>query len=206
MHYDFIEIGAFCHDTLADTATPNTRGLLIEPVQEYLDRIKLDRFPLITKVSAAIVDVMPDEPLLLYYVPEEKVKQHRLHSWMTQCNSIGKPHPWHVRYYANQDGTGECTRLLRKGIVHVREVDLMTWSQLVTKYDVTSLDFLKIDAEGFDCRIVNSVLDHGSRPPKIQFETNGTCPFDEVEETKQRMTSLGYVHRVDGANTISTLV
>lgn len=205
MHYDFIEIGAYCHDTLVDTANHSTRGILVEPIKEYLDRIHCP-FPLISKVNAAIVDKFEGN-LLLYYVPENKVKQYRLHNWITQCNSIGKPHPWHINYFSNPDGTGECTNLMKQGIVQVRTVPAMTYGQLLAGACATSVDFLKIDTEGFDCKIVNSAIDSKFRLPRvIQFETNGICPIEEVEATKARLTSLGYTHRIDGANTISTLV
>ncbi len=39
MKYDFVEIGTSDFDTLIQTATDTTRGLSIEPVRHYLDRL-----------------------------------------------------------------------------------------------------------------------------------------------------------------------
>jgi len=39
MKYDFVEIGTSDFDTLIETATDATRGLSIEPVRYYLDRL-----------------------------------------------------------------------------------------------------------------------------------------------------------------------
>jgi FkbM family methyltransferase len=201
MDYDFVEIGAYWADTLADNATPTTRGILIEPIKEYLDRIH--NFPLITKVAVAIVDEQAKAPLL-YYVTQADIKQHGLHDWIAQCNMIGSPHPWHLRYTEAWDHIGPGRDLTQLGIVRVKTVPTMTFAELVTKYDISAINFLKIDAEGFDCKIINSMLNYTTiLPKKIQFETNETASSEEIQSTKERLAGIGYTHTIDGQNTIS---
>jgi FkbM family methyltransferase len=202
MDYDFVEIGAYCADTLADTALANTRGLLIEPIQGYLDLIPFH--PTITKVAVAIVDENTKAPLL-YYIEPDDIKRHKLHPWIAQCNMIGAPHPWHLRYTEAWDHTGQSRDLTQLGIVRVCTVPTMTFTELVIKYEISSIKVLKIDAEGFDCKIINSMLNYTTiLPKKIQFETNEIGGSEEIQLTRERLSYLGYTHTVDGQNTIST--
>lgn len=210
MHYDFIEIGTYRGDTLADNAKRTVRGLMIEPMVEYLDQLQLEDLPFVTKVPVAIVDKPTDTDLIIFFITTEDVQRHSLHPWMAQCNSIGKFHPWHVAYHNNPNGSGPERNLTKLGIVRARTVTCMTWKQLMKKYDVTSVDFVKIDAEGYDVRIVNSILDYCAQdniklPPKIQFETNSTTEQIHQDLLRGRLASLGYNNVIDGQNTISTL-
>ena len=204
MTYDFVEIGAYFADTCVDTANQSTRGLLVEPIETYLERIP--DFPLITKVPFAIVDEQTEEHPFLYYITQDDVKQHNLHDWIAQCNCIGRPHLWHLSYTEAWDHSGPSRDLTQLGIVRVKAVPCMTFKQLADKFDITAIIFLKIDAEGYDSRIINSMLDHTSiLPKKIQFETNEMSNPITVQTALYRLTALGYTHVVDGQNTISTL-
>ena len=83
-HYDFIEIGTSDSNTLVARAKPSMRGLSVEPVRQYLDR--LPNRPLVKKVNAAISNVSGITDI--YYVPDAVRIVHGLPSWMKGTNSI----------------------------------------------------------------------------------------------------------------------
>lgn len=208
MLYNFIEIGSYWCDTLIEKAGPSDRGITIEPIREYLDRLPDKKS--VVKLAVAVVP-HPVEDLDLYYVDQTDIRNHGLHSWIAQCNSLSNAHPWHVNYFANADGTGKRTNLFDLGIVKTRKVPCMTYRQICERFDVTEVELLKIDTEGYDCKIVNSMIDYclaDSKPfpRKIQFETNSSCTPEEIDQTRSRLLTVGYQNKIAGADTISTLI
>ena len=71
---------------------------------------------------------------------------------------------------------------------------MITWNKLIERYNVESVDLLKIDTEGHDCIIVNSILDSniGVLPKKIWFEANELTNPKFVEKTVKRLKEFGY--------------
>ena len=70
---------------------------------------------------------------------------------------------------------------------------MITWGRLIERYDVESVDLLKIDTEGHDCIIVNNILNSNKvLPNKIWFEANELTNPKFVEKTVRRLESFGY--------------
>lgn len=63
-YYDFIEIGSADFETLLEQATDDVKGITVEPLREYLD--KLPNKENVIKVQAAISD--KDGVDLIYYI------------------------------------------------------------------------------------------------------------------------------------------
>jgi hypothetical protein len=158
MHYNFIEIGTSDIETLIES-TVDQRGLCVEPIQLYLDR--LPNNSLVTKVCAAISDEEGIAPV--YWVHPDNIQRYGLPNWIRGCNSIEAPHPTTVRVLDEQNLSG----LLQK--TYCRKI---TWTQLVEEQNVSSVDYVKIDTEGHDWHIVSSILTGGVRPEQISFEYN----------------------------------
>ncbi len=60
--------------------------------------------------------------------------------WVRGCNSINKPHP-------------SIQNLLREqhdSVISIQKVKCITWDTLINEFNVSSIDFLKIDTEGHD--------------------------------------------------------
>jgi len=136
MNYNFIEIGTSDFDTLIQQCSDDQTGLSIEPIGYYLNRLP-DK-PNVKKIQAA---VSSEEGFLdIYYISDENIQTYALPFWVRGSNSINKPHA----YTMSQIGTKIYDRL-----VTIEKVRTITWKTLIKDYDVSSIEFLKIDTEGW---------------------------------------------------------
>lgn len=183
MKYDFVEIGTSDFDTLIEKATDETIGLSIEPLQEYLDNLP-DK-PKVKKLNFAISINEEDTEVDLYYVPKEEIINNKLVPWLRGCNRIGGMHPAHSRWGVTH-------------LVKVVKVPCYPLSKILEDNDVTELDFLKIDTEGFDCKILGSFVEYLTNkdksywPKKIRFESNHLTLEETILETIAIYENLGY--------------
>lgn len=183
MKYDFIEIGTSNFDTLIQTATENTVGLSVEPIQYYLDCLP-DR-PNVRKLKCAVSSNNVFETLEVYYVPESVVHEHRLPEWLCGCNSVGNYHLQHHKL--------NITHLVQKD-----RVECVPIGALFEQHNVTELDYLKIDTEGSDSDILlhlhNYILNNPTacRPRRILFESNELSEPARVGLVIDRFIELGY--------------
>lgn len=204
--YDFIEIGTCFFDTLIEKSHYE-RGISIEPIKQYLDY--LPNKPNVIKLNAAIVceeDV--DKELLFYYITPEDAHRNNLGNWLLGCNRIGKPHDFHTGYYPDpgewhRDETIRNSKenkrnLLEEGLVKSEKVQTFTFAQLVEKYKINSVNVLKIDTEGYDCKILNDVFEYCNKnesfklPSTITFECNKHNDQLEVKAILQKIKDLNY--------------
>jgi FkbM family methyltransferase len=180
MHYDFIEIGTSNFDTLIEGAT-NEIGLSIEPIKIYLD--DLPNKPNVTKVNCAISNI--DGIVDVYYVDPIDIEKHGLHHYWRGCNSIINPH-----------STAQAA-LKEKNLDHLMKkttAEAITWLTLTQRYNISSVDYLKIDTEGHDCHIINNMLDSGAiiMPTKLLFEFNILTSRELLDSTLNRLVCFGY--------------
>jgi len=185
LHYDFIEVGTSDFNTEIQHAHPMTRGLSIEPMHTYLER--LPDLPLVKKLPMAVSD--RDSELQLFYVSPDDIAKHNIDEWIKGCNSIQHPHPtaWHYLKYFN------LTYLMRS--ITVRSV---TFGTLVSEHSVGSIGHLKVDTEGHDPNIIRSMVQYceqhpGTFPKMITFEANQLTSDDEKSGTLGLLSKHGYV-------------
>jgi hypothetical protein len=183
MKYDFIEIGTSNFDTLIEVADDNTVGLSIEPIKYYLDQ--LPNKSQVKKLNLAVSRTDESATLDVYFVPELVIINNGLPDWLRGCNSVGQYHFQHTKL----------------GITHLvtrQSVPVIPIGQLFHDYNVTELDYLKIDTEGSDCAIMLHLYKYlmtqpTSRYPKrILFESNELAVPAEVELVKTEFIKLGY--------------
>ena len=185
MKYNFIEIGTCDYHTLLEGSSPNELGISVEPIKIYLDRLA-DKSNVI-KVNCAITS--EDKMVDLFYVTPENQNKHNL-PFTKGWGTIIKPHKSH----------GENPEdLIESGILTKSQIQGITWKTLCEKYNVKEVDWVKIDAEGHDCVIVNSILDFCNNviPKKISFEKTH-CDKLELENTKIRLNQNNYILKEDG--------
>lgn len=189
--YDFIEIGTSNFDTLIEKADDNTLGISVEAVKHYIDDLPCKSN--VRKLNAAISDV--SGKLYVYYIPEDAIKENNLNEWFKGCNSINNFHPLHIKH--------NVTHLCKKD-----EVNVMTIFELFYQNKVRNVKFLKIDTEGHDCVILNSLhsyikyLPRIFYPKKILFESNENITSKDVDKTITLFCSLGYKLKHRGHDTI----
>ena len=176
--FDFIEIGTCDFDTIIQTCPDAWRGLSVDAVQLYLDRLP-DKAN-VTKVCCGVTGATKHagERTEVFYIHPDDIARNKLPSWLRGCNSIKKPHPTAVWKLKHTMFWKLCKRA---------EVPLYSMEQLMNEYGVGSVDFLKIDAEGHDCNILHGLIRHcllvPSRwPRRIQFECNFLTERVTVDE------------------------
>ena len=181
MNYDFIEIGTSDFDTLLQT-TESLVGLSIDPIKLYLDNLPNNSH--VIKVNCAISN--RNGVVDVFWVDPNDIIEYELPLWVKGCNSIVKPHITTSRILQEKN----LDFLLKQ-----TSCEMITWKTLIERYDVKTLDTLKIDTEGHDCVIINDIIDNdgGVLPKKIFFEGNELTNPEFVRRTIKRLESVGYV-------------
>jgi FkbM family methyltransferase len=193
MKYDFIEIGTSDFDTLIQTATNTTRGISIEPIQYYLDR--LPNPANVVKLCCAVSPNNQTAMLEIYYVPDNVIQAQGLPNWLRGCNSIGAYHLQHKK-------------LGIQHLVKITHVPCYPLEKILTQYQVTELDLLKIDTEGRDCDILLNLFGYlkscptTAYPKQILFESNELADPTQVELVKSRFLDIGYRVIHAGSDTV----
>lgn len=195
MNLDFLEIGTCDYDTEIEACSDSAIGISIEPVKYYLD--KLPTKPNVIKINGAISLDGTKGEIDVFYVPPNLVESNNLEWYIRGCNSVGKYHDYHIS----------------KNITHLvvkERVPLIPIADLFDQYSITSINLLKIDTEGADCRILNQLWDYldgkpsTQYPEKVIFETNLHTSEEEILKTVERSCGLGYTSQRLDMNTILT--
>jgi FkbM family methyltransferase len=184
-NYDFIEIGTSDFNTLIQKADDTTKGLSIEPMEEYLSRLPDKKN--ITKVNGAISN--KSGSLNIFFIPDNIRKDYNLPSWIKGTNSIGEPHKTVVSYLKKHN--------LPLTLIHSKKVPVYSISKLFSKYNVGGIEYLKIDTEGHDTIIMNAYLEVIKNKPsllakKILFESNSLSDKNAVIKIKESLENIGY--------------
>ena len=180
-HFDYIEIGTSSFDTLVQHKRYRSlRGLSVDPMLVHL-RALPDR-PLNTKVRVAI----GPEPGYnsVYYVHPQDIIKYKLPHYLRGCNMVGSPHP--IGLHA-----------LRKGLEHLMrrdEIRIVTLPELFRAFCVGTVGYFKVDTEGFDTFIMESLLEALARraippPTRVLYESNWLDPARQqaMQEINRRM-------------------
>lgn len=180
MKYDFIEIGSCDFNTILDKCDDNVKGIIVEPLDVYLDRLP-DK-PNVIKLNAAIS--VKDYTSDIYWVDPQNIELHNLPNWIRGCNSL-TPHPTVVSYLNER----ELNHLYQKTTINTISV-----KTFIQKFNIDDVDLLKIDTEGMDCIILNEWLKIGTVFPKtIIFESNQLTDRDLEAWVVARLKRLQYV-------------
>jgi hypothetical protein len=183
---DFIEIGTSDFDTLVQNCPEDARGIVIEPIKYYLD--KLPNKPNITKLQLAVSFDDSESEGLVYYVHPDQIIKHNLPDWLRGCNKINDYHLQHIL-------------LNIAHLVTKESVSFQSIGKILKDHDVRKIGILKIDTEGADCFILLGFFHYlethnipeAHKPRQIIFENNSlTCP-EKLKEVIKKSQELGYV-------------
>lgn len=154
---DFVEIGTSNFETLIQLASDESKGLSVEGLKMYQDQLP-DK-PHVQKVNAAISNPQDGvSTIKFYYIHPDDVKKHRLPPWLVGCNAAGKPQTEAARILKNR----KLEELMR-----VDEVPVFSFAQLVEKYNVRSIGYLKVDVEGHEPIIFRSMIEKCKETPSL---------------------------------------
>lgn len=138
----FVEIGSCDFDTCERLIQNDWNGIVIEPVKYYYD--KLPKYPHINYENIAISD--KEGISEIHYLDPEIIKNDS-QSWMKGISSIGgETGP--LSFNENS--------FMEENIIK-QQVNTNTLQNICDKYNVTKIDFLKIDTEGHDIKVLESI-------------------------------------------------
>lgn len=184
----FVQIGAndgVRFDDLYRFATSHTAsGLVVEPISIYFERLSLNYhdYPAIVPVRAALHPTL--DQATMYYV--DPAKAGDLPDWTAGIASLDATH--HQRSGVNSEQ-------MISEIVPCKP--LMT---LLKEYGIDELDYLQVDAEGFDAEVIRMIDFETIRPAWIRFERTHLSEGDR-EDVRVRLKSAGYRVRSRGTGT-----
>ena len=143
MKLDYLEIGTCDFNCYCQKKKfYKKKGLVVEPLKEYLDR--LPNHKNLIKVNMAISDYTGKGEM--HYIPREIIQENKdLPHWMKGCNSLNEEHKTVATW-------SDISRQLMTKI----EVDVISFEDLIKKYNIESIGILKIDTEGHDSVILNN--------------------------------------------------
>lgn len=171
---DFLEIGTSDFDTLVQSSKDDARGICVEPLSYYLDKLPNKKY--VKKINCAISFDDTEGEIKIFYIPEDTIRTEKLPYWLKGCNSVGDFHKHH-------------TRLNLTHLVQVETARQIPISKLLEENMVRKIKHLKIDTEGGDCFILKNLFKYLLEkskeyfPDQITFESNALTSADLVKET-----------------------
>jgi hypothetical protein len=182
-HFDFIDIGT--SDFQYSKPKGSQTGIYVEPIKQYIDSIP--DYPQCIKENIAIFETTGFVDI--YYVPLDVIIEKKLPTCFRGCNSINSPHR-SVHDWINSRGWNV------EDFIKKYSVKCMTIHDLFVKHNVSSIGTLKIDTEGYDCHIVNQLIDYLSTNDlslnRLTFETNELAPKDLINKTVERLNQNNF--------------
>ena len=187
LHLHFLEIGTSDFDTCIQDATDATWGMSVEAIAFYLNRLP-DK-PGVKKVQQAVSNHTGS--IDIYYTPLDVIQRLGLPNWVRGSNSVSKPHAKVLQEMKKRRIVNPESYFAKDS---VRVTDMET---LLKEQNVSTFQYLKLDTEGHDCVILQSLLRACERnkawfPRKILFETNMLTSKAEVDMTCALFKQQGY--------------
>jgi FkbM family methyltransferase len=183
---DYIEIGtcfwdSWCHEK------PNLKGIVIEPIKFYLDKLLSD--PRCLKKNLIVenlaVSNFNGESKIFFIPPQIIDRNPHLSDCLKGMNKLGEPHIGH-----RPDD--------RKKFIQEIPCNVTTLLDLIKKHSVKYFDHLKIDTEGHDCVILNNMIDtyqdNFILPRFVLFENNSCTKKNVITNTINKLYNQGYQH------------
>ncbi|MBT7040985.1 MAG: FkbM family methyltransferase [Bacteroidetes bacterium] len=132
----------------------NIKGIVVEPVSEYFKELQYNyrKYPNIITVQAAIHN--KEEEMTIYRV--DPLKMNGLEPWAKCIASFNENHH-------KLSGTSS-------NIIIQEKVQCITLDNLLEKNQVSQLDLLQIDTEGYDAEIIMNINFNISKPKILRFE------------------------------------
>jgi len=199
--FGLVVIGAHSGIFLKDLISNYTdqKILLVEPVpynyqileNEYKDH------PDILICKNAILDKAKKDNF--YYVKKDSISKLGKH-WASQIGSFDKKH---ILNHKNKRFD------IQEEDIQTAEIEFITFSDLIKKYSINSIDKLQIDVEGAEYMIMNSINYQEIKINKIFFESkhfDGTfTEGNKLKEIKEKLISSGYsLEQVDKENILAS--
>jgi len=157
----FIEIGSNNYDTLFHLCDEGWKGVMVEPVKETFDSLPQHENLLLLNLAIAETEGEWD-----FHIVKST----------TAWSSLIAEH--HKKVDSNSKA-------------EIVKVQCITFDQLMERCGFPHVDFLKIDAEGYDATILKSIDFEKHDTKRIQFE-HIHMTVKEYIDTARKLASLGF--------------
>lgn len=157
MKYEFIDIGCGQTNVSSDKSFfgTNVNGLLVEPIEEYCKILPQSNTVLVECAAIGEYDGFKKLNVVLEgnkieYIPYKLYSNPK--AWNRYCkkNNI---------QYTGTSSFNNQNEIIYKNNCTIRKVKLMTIKTLLEKYNITEVDQLKIDVEGWEPIILQQFID-----------------------------------------------
>ena len=160
--------------------------LLIEPVKYNLQSLKL-RFENTDNIIFENIGISDErDQIKFYYVKESSVKKLGK-EWATGIGSFKKKHLL--------DHHRKRFQITESDIEEV-DIKIVVFNDLVEKYNISEIEYLFIDTEGYDYQIIKSIDFNKTKINKVKFEykhLDDTFKFDiRLLELREMFNQLNY--------------
>ena len=216
LSYDFVEIGTSDFRTLSQFVQGSdrtcgmgyalrnwnprhVRGLAVEPVKHLLAH--LPTLPLVEKVNVAMG--LRDGETILYSVRENACdllpKSYAVHL-ARGTGTIRRKHPQLLQAMLSES-------IKFDDVMEKLIVPIWSFEKLARYYRIRSIDVLKIDCEGSDNDILDSLIDYCDQwqeafPRVICFETNALSSVRDIRRVRSKLKARRYTEVYSGHDTV----
>lgn len=173
----FLEVGSCYFDTLNYLSDYGWRGVIVEPIKKHLN--KLEQKPNVHYINAGVDVVNGTREIKM--ASDEWVERDSDFAGMSS--------------FVSENPT-LTERLL---------VNTITFEDIFNLTGITQIDYLKIDAEGYDGYLLLNYPYHIIKPKFIQFESKHKNVGSNTEALDM-LKSIGYHCETDADNSYCTLL
>jgi len=167
----FVEVGSCDFDTCEQLIKNGWKGLVIEPVKFYFD--KLPRYDTIIYENIAI-DSKNGQSVIHYIDPKHIKDIAKWEKGISSLLSSGGP----LSYSSNQ-------KIHRFKNPLKQVVQTYTLNRICEKHNIKNIDFLKIDTEGHDLKVLKSIDLNNINVKMIKLEHKHLVAADIINHLKQ---------------------
>jgi FkbM family methyltransferase len=185
----FVQIGAYDGQTVDPVndyvLTGKMKCLMVEPIEASFQKLRsfYDGMPNVNLIQAAIGH--SDGSAIMF-----KVKQ------ASQSYSVPRGG------LSSFDKAHLLRHKIKEQDIEQVQVPCLTLKTLLAKFQLTKVNILQIDTEGFDAEIVKMALALEQTPDCINFE-NSNLSLESKTEIYDLLTKSGYVHSSDTYNSLA---
>jgi len=181
-----VELGChYINTVLEDSKFSDSEIWVVDAVPEFLEKLPSKKN--LTKICSAVTPDYTGKKTMRGILLADQVK-HNLPDWSTTMSTLNNSHPT-ISYFGWENYVTEF------------EVDCLSIKDLWIKHNIPkNPDFLSVDLEGLDYKIVTCLIKNNIKPEVIRFESK-LMSDNELHDIKNFLASAGYKHIVAGIQT-----
>ena len=167
----FLEIGSCDFDNLVYLSDKGWRGVVVEPVKEYLDNLP-----------------KKDNIIYLNFALDVSIGKRAFYEAPLELRNKDR----------DFKGMGTLIPFNEKTLTVKSEVNTITWDYILDTYKILQIDFLKIDTEGYDFVLLKNFPFNKIKPKYIIFEIIHIR--DKYQDLLDYLIQMGYHVETDKIN------